>query len=94
MNSAAVMSSDSQALASAETDFSEAREQFEALIAWAQEASGTLSDVEVGAEKRGPGALSEKSRLLLTRSSPVNHCDSYPRRITSRESPAACCSRA
>lgn len=53
MNSAAAMSSDSPALASAETCFVEATEKFDALISWAQETSATMSEVEVGVEKRG-----------------------------------------
>lgn len=53
MNPAATLSCDSMALASADLCFQEAKAQFCALISWAQKTSGTLSEVEVGAEKRG-----------------------------------------
>lgn len=53
MNSAAAMSSESPVLASAEAYFREARELFDGLISWAQETSGTMSELEVGVEKRG-----------------------------------------
>lgn len=57
MNSATTMSSDSQSLASAETCFFDAREKFDALISWTQETSATMSEVEVGVEKRGQQLL-------------------------------------
>jgi hypothetical protein len=53
MNSAAAVLSETQASTSPEACFFEARERFDALISWAQETSATMSEVEVGAEKRG-----------------------------------------
>lgn len=57
MNSAAVISSETQALTSPEKCFSEAREKFEALICWARNITATMSEVEVGVEKRGQQLL-------------------------------------
>lgn len=53
MNSAVAVSSDSEALASAESCFQTARELFEDCVAWAEGTTATMSEVEMGAEKRG-----------------------------------------
>jgi len=53
MNSAPALLPDSPALASVEDCFTDARERFDALISWAAESTGTMSEVEAGAEKRG-----------------------------------------